>query len=105
MTTRVNDDLLDKVVRQLSLGQSADEILDAYPSQADDLQPLLRATEALRAVRSSEKPASESLLSDRNDFLARVTELQLLPVSPSPFVRLKGWIHQKTARPSMASSF
>ncbi|MGB3717285.1 MAG: DUF5667 domain-containing protein [Candidatus Promineifilaceae bacterium] len=104
MTSRVNDDLLDMAVSRLQLGQSTDDIQDAYPTQADDLQPLLRATEALLAVRSIDKPVTESLLSDQNDFLAQVTELQLQPVSPSPIVRLKGWISQKTARPSPALS-
>jgi len=102
MTTGINDDLLDKAVSRLQIGQTADEILDAYPAQADDLQPLLQAAEAMQTVRSVEIPFTESLLSDRNDFLAKVTELQLQPVSPSLLVRLKSWISQKTARPSPA---
>jgi len=104
MTTSINDDLLDKAVSRLQIGQTADEILDAYPAQADDLQPLLQAAEAMQTARSLEKPTTESLLSDRNDFLSKVTELQLQPVSPSLLVRLKSWISQKTARPSPALS-
>jgi hypothetical protein len=97
MTTRVNDELLDQAVYRLRLGQSADDILKAYPTLEDTLSPLLQAADRLRAVGTVEKPDAEFLLTDRNDFLAEATRLQLQTVSPNPLRRLKGWIYQKTA--------
>ncbi|HET6446561.1 MAG TPA: DUF5667 domain-containing protein [candidate division Zixibacteria bacterium] len=97
MTTRVNNELLDQAVDRLRLGQSANEILKAFPTLENALGPLLQAAERLQAVGTVEKPDTELLLSDRNDFLAEATKLQLQTVSPNPLMRLKGWIYQKTA--------
>ncbi|MFN2189067.1 MAG: DUF5667 domain-containing protein [Candidatus Promineifilaceae bacterium] len=104
MTIRANAGLLDEALDRLRQGQSAEDILKAYPKYADDLRPLLQATEALRMAQSVDEPAAESLVSARNDFLAEITELQLNPVSPSLIVRLKGWISQKTMWSSLLPS-
>ena len=104
MTTHIDDDFLDKAVSQLGQDQSTADIIGTYPERAVELRPLLQAADALQIAQSTDQPAAESLRDDRNDFLAGITELQLLPVSPSPIGRLKGWIYQKAALLSLASS-
>ncbi len=104
MTTHIDDDFLDRAVSQLGQNQSTADIIDIYPEQAEEIRPLLQAVDALQIARSTNQPTAESLRDDRNDFLAGITELQLLPVSPSPIGRLKGWISQKAALLSLASS-
>lgn len=98
MTTRITDDQLDLAVSRLLHGDSPANILDSFPAEAADLRPLLYAATTLETLRPIEMPAAESLASDRNDFLAQVTELQLQPVSPTPIVRLKGWLSQQLPR-------
>ena len=104
MTTHIDDDFLDRAVSQLGQDQSTADIVGTSPEQAEEIQPLLQAVDALQIARSTNQPTTESLRDDRNDFLAGITELQLLPVSPSPIGRLKGWVSQKAALLSLASS-
>ncbi len=98
MTTRISDDQLDLAVSRLLHGDSPANILDSFPAEAADLRPLLHAATTLETLRPVETPAAESLVSDRNEFLAQVTELQLQPVSPTPIARLKDWISQPRFR-------
>ncbi|KPK07668.1 MAG: hypothetical protein AMJ56_13050 [Anaerolineae bacterium SG8_19] len=104
MTTRISDDQLDLAVSRLLHGDSPANILDSFPAEAADLRPILHVATTLETLRPVETPAVESLVSDRNDFLAQVTELQLQPVSPTPIVRLKDWISQQLSRSSSTST-
>ncbi len=100
MTTHISNDLLDLALSRLQQGDSAADILAAYPTQPEALRPLLQTAVALDALRPVHMPTYEAMVSDRNDFLAQVTELQLQPVSPNPLVRLKDWIFQHRSRSS-----
>ena len=95
MNPRVNDDLLDIALSRLAQGEPPAEVAAKFPAAAGELRPLLQVAATVAALRQVEMPAAEALVSDRNEFLAQVTELQLLPASPGPLVRFKGWISSK----------
>jgi hypothetical protein len=91
MTTDLTD-ALDAALERLRAGESVPAILARYPAQAEALIPLLNVATALETIRPVEMPPSDTLLVDRNDFLAEITRWQLEAVSPGPLMRLKGWI-------------
>ncbi len=91
MSTKDMNDLLDEALNQLST-ESVAEILDDYPLQADDLHPLLVTAVTLEKISPITRPAPEMLATNRDEFLAQVSQLPTATVSPTPSMRLKRWI-------------
>ncbi|MFC1976041.1 DUF5667 domain-containing protein [Chloroflexota bacterium] len=91
MTVNLTD-IVDTTAKRLISGEPIPIILADYPTQAEVLQPLLHTAAMLETLRPVEIPSPESLQADRDEFLAKVTDLQQQPVSTGPLNRLKEWI-------------
>ena len=89
-------DSLDVALEQLHVGEPLPDVLDRHPAQIEALTPLLDAATTLEAIRPVEMPTAQTLLADRDNFLAEITHFEHQAVSPGPLVRLKGWIAHQT---------
>jgi len=90
--TRISDDALDLAITKLQSGLSVAQVLEANPENGPAMAPLLATVVTLQALSPIEIPGQQALTDDRNEFLARITDIQLQPVSPGPFARLNSWI-------------
>ena len=101
MTSDVDIELLERAVNQLRHGRSVEDIVAEHPKQAEDLRGYLWTIVSLRMAQYVDNPDAAALVADKNSFLTKLNDLQQAAVSPSPFVRLRGWILQKTALSSL----
>ncbi|MBN1991062.1 MAG: hypothetical protein JW953_00030 [Anaerolineae bacterium] len=84
--------ILDSAAQQLAAGEPILSILAKHTAEAQELYPLLQAAAMLETLRPVEMPAPPALQADREEFLAKVINLQQQPVSTGPLSRLKAWI-------------
>ncbi len=90
--TKISDDALDLAITKLKSGLPVAQILELNPELGPAIAPLLVTVETLEALGPIETPGQQALTDDRNEFLARITDIQLQPVSPGPLARLNSWI-------------
>lgn len=85
-------DSLDTALDRVRQGEEVTAVLQSFPTQAEDLAPLLHSANLLSECEPVTMPAPEELLADQQQFLNQLAQLPLPPVSPSPFVRLSEWM-------------
>ncbi|MAU00222.1 MAG: hypothetical protein CL608_24040 [Anaerolineaceae bacterium] len=94
-------DLLDAALEEIK-SEPVTAVLNRYPEHSEILAPLLTAAEKVvvwqtlhaepAEVAVQPTPITNWQTADRTAFLAQVEQL---PVSPGPLLRLKGWLTQK----------
>ena len=96
--TQQFEDIMDAALEALK-SEPATAVLNRYPDQADALAPLLTAAEKVMDWQTAVPTPATPLwhTADRATFLAQVELLGETAVSPSPLLRLKGWLTQKRA--------
>jgi hypothetical protein len=85
-------DALDDSLERLRKGESVTAVSRDYPTQADDLTPLLAVASQLQTMNPVIQPIPDESLADRTVFLAQMAQLPEPAVSLSPIMRLKGWM-------------
>ncbi len=88
-------DILDEALEALKT-EPVTAVLHRYPDHAKTLAPLLTAAEKLGEWQTavSTTRSSDWQTADRAHFLDQINQLPLVPVSPGPLLRLKGWLTQ-----------
>lgn len=85
-------DSLDSALKRVEQGESLTAVLHDYPTQAEDLAPLLQSADLLSECKPVIMPSQEELLADQQLFIDQIAQLPVPAVSPSPFVRLNSWM-------------
>ena len=94
--TKQFTDILDEALEAVKT-EPVTAVLERYPDQAQTLAPLLTAAEKLGEWQTAVPPTPNPdwQTPDRASFLDQIEQLLPAPVSPSPLMRLKGWLLQK----------
>jgi hypothetical protein len=85
-------DSLDTALERVRQGEEVTAVLQSYPTQAEDLAPLLYSANLLSECEPVTMPAPEELLADQQHFINQLAQLPLPAVSPTPFMRLSEWM-------------
>ena len=94
---------LDDCLIRLDQGESLEECLRHYPRQAEELEPLLRLSVAMRGAYEPGEPASEWLSQTRGAFLGRAVRLSKSHTGQHPAsiaARIASWARRMTQSPS-----
>jgi hypothetical protein len=86
---------LDEALARQQDQEPLPDILAEFPNEAEALRPFLQTAAALEKLQPVQFPDDDLMAADRAIFMAHVGNLPPVPVSPSPIVRLKGWMAQR----------
>lgn len=93
--TKQFSDILDEALDAVKT-EPVTAVLHRYPDHAQALAPLLAVADKLNESETAVSPLSnlDWQTADRAAFLNQIEQLPAPPVSPSPLLRLKGWLTQ-----------